>query len=458
MEADKIPEGKFKRKRQRYFLYLFASLMGIILVIAFFRPSPPDKLKPAKTQEPLALPPALPPDKIHSGQVGKGDTLSSILRSRNLPPAMVEAICQKLNSLINLRKMKPGDSFEVRLTPDGQFLSFFYQTSPIDIYQITAQPSGEWQSRKKEVPVEKYWARISGEISTSLFEAMDALSEHDQLVLDFAGIFASEIDFHSDPKPADRFQIVVEKYYTGNTFVKYGRTLYAAYQSGSKAHQAIFFPGSGKEGGYYNFGGESLRKLFLRSPLQFNRITSGYSKSRRHPILGGYRPHYGIDYAAPKGSPVWAVADGKVSFCGWNGGYGNQVIINHRDGYKSMYGHLSRFAPGIKNGTAVRQKQLIGYVGSTGLSTGPHLDFRLMKNNVFRNPLREISPRASSLRKDQIADFERTKELLLAWMNEFSPEKYRKVADLTSRDLEPLKDDKTKPRRPKPRPGRDRRG
>jgi len=234
--------------------------------------------------------------------------------------------------------------------------------------------------------------------------------------------------------------MVVEKYFIGETFVRYGQILYAEYQSSSKKVEAIFFQSPGSPGDYYTRQGQSLRKSFLRSPLKFSRITSGYSKSRHHPILGGRRPHYGIDYAAPSGSPVVAIADGWVTLCGWNGGYGNQVIIKHPKGYQSMYGHLSRFAAGIKVGKAVSQKQVIGYVGSTGLSTGPHLDFRLLKDNVFRNPLREISPRADSLKNDQMPEFERFAEPFLTWTSDSASPNARKVGTLSSRDLVKIKD------------------
>lgn len=413
-------------------LLFIPGLLGITLIFLYFILFPPEKPQPVAPPQP----PPLPPDRILSGKIVRGNTLSSVLRSQNLPVELVEAICNNLKPMVNLRQVKPGDSYEVRFTPGGQLRSFSYQTSPIDIYQITVQPSGDWHSQKKEVPVERYWARITGEISSSLFQTMDELEEQDALVLDFADIFAWEIDFHSELQPGDRFQIVVEKYYTGKTFVKYGRILYASYQSRAKIHQAIDFQGSGKYRGYYTAKGESLQKAFLRSPLQFTRISSGYRKARRHPILGGIRPHYGVDYAAPEGNPVWAIAEGTVTLCGWNGGYGKQVIIKHAGGYQSLYGHLRRFASGIKKGQRVRQKQVIGYVGSTGLSTGPHLDFRLLRNNVFRNPLREISPRAASLRQDQLAEFDQTKNHLLLWMNDPSPAKYRHVASLTSKDLE----------------------
>jgi len=425
---------KAKSIPKYYFLLAGLGVFILSATFLFWPPSPPrPQLAPTKE----ILPP--PPEKTFSGKIARGQTITSALRSHNLPPEIILSISQHLKPLVNLRKLKPGDSYEGRLTPEGRLVSFNFRTSPIDIYQLTVKPSGEWQAQKKEVPVDKYWVRISGEIQTNLFAAVEELKEQDQIVLDFADILAAEIDFHSDPQPGDRFQIIAEKYYTGETFVKYGRILYAAYQTESKTYQAIYFQGSGRSGGYYTSAGESVRKVFLRSPLQFTRISSAYSKKRRHPILGGVRPHYGIDYAAPEGSPVWAIGDGNVSFCGWNGGYGKQVVINHAQGYKSMYGHLSRFAPGIKKGKTVRQKQLIGYVGSTGLATGPHLDFRLLKHNSFRNPLKGISPRAAPLHPDQLAEFARVKESLLGWLNDSSPFQYWKVASLTSRDWDKIK-------------------
>ena len=427
-------------KKKRHFFFLFAGLSGIIFILLilpdFFLFSPPDKPQPVR----IPMPPPLPPGRVLSGKISKGETISPTLRSQSLPSDLIEGICGHLKPVVNLRRVKPGDSFELTFTSEGKFLSFSYRASPMDIYEVSVSPAGEWIAQKKEILVEKYWAGVSGEISSSLFEAMDTLGEREQLVLDFAEIFSWEIDFNSEPQPGDRFQIVVEKYYGEETFFKYGRILYAEYQSTSGLHQAIYFQPSGGRGDYYNPRGQSLRKAFLRSPLQFSRISSRYAKSRRHPVLGGSRPHYGVDYAAPGGSPVWAIADGTVSFCGWNEGYGNQVIIKHAKGYQSMYGHLSRFAPGMKRGKPAHQKQTIGYVGSTGLSTGPHLDFRLLKNNTFRNPLREISTRAAPLTHEQIPQFKEATDPVIGWVKEDPANpKYQKVASLTPKDLEQQK-------------------
>jgi murein DD-endopeptidase MepM/ murein hydrolase activator NlpD len=445
---DERREGGFSRKRKKLWtLGILALAGGILLAIAGFffsgvnkTPSIESRGIPARIEPP----PPPPPDRMIAGTISNGQNLSSALRAQHLPKDLVEVICRHMKSVINLRRINPGDSFEIRLNCQGQFLNFTYTASPLDIYELSLTPGGEWIAAKKEVPVDQYWARVSGEISSSLFEAMDELGEKDSLVMDFADIFAWEIDFHVDPQPGDRFRMVVEKYFTGDVFVRYGRILYAEYQRKDRTHQGVYFKGHGKRGDYFTLGGESLRKALLRSPLKFTRISSGYSRSRRHPILGGYRPHLGVDYAAPPGTPVWAVADGTVVFCGWNGGYGKQVIIRHAKGYQSMYGHLSGYGPGIRKGKAVRQKQIIGYVGSTGLSTGPHLDFRLTKNGLPRNPLREISPRAPALSRDEMPEFQKISEPLSGWTDDPSAPPRKKIASLTSRDLEGPKWEKKK--------------
>jgi len=303
------------------------------------------------------------------------------------------------------------------------------------VYQINLQPSGEWKAQKLDIAVEKYWVQVSGEITSSLFDTMDKLGEKDQLTLDFAEIFAWEIDFRTELQPGDRFRIVVEKYYVGDSFIRYGRILYAEFKGQAKSLQGIYYqPGKGLAD-YFTEKGESLRKAFLRSPLKFTRISSGYSKSRLHPILGGSRPHLGVDYAAPMGTPVWAIADGAVAAAGWNGGYGKQVVLKHVKGYQSFYGHLSRIAPGMQKGKTVRQKQIIGYVGSTGLSTGAHLDFRLTKNGSHRNPLKEMSPRAPSLTSAQLPHFQQAVAPLLQWARDPEQPKLKKEATISSHDL-----------------------
>ncbi len=412
-------------------------LLGIIAAITFLgikmlipdRPAPPEPIEPTR-------PPSLPPERLISGKIRRGETFSQLLRFYGFAPKTVATVCAQLKRLVNLRKMEPGNTFELRLSSEGSLLGLVYRTGPAYVYELLLMPSGEWSGFRKEVPLQKYWVRISGQINNNLFEAMDRLGESDDLAITFAEIFDCEFDFNSDSQPGDLFQLVVEKYYTGENFVKYGRILFAEYQGASKKMKALYYRPEGRQGDYYSPAGDSLRKVFLRSPLKFTRITSGYSRSRRHPILGGARPHYGIDYAAPPGTPVMATADGTVIFCGSNGGYGNQVIIKHAGGYESMYGHLLRFAPDIRRGRSVRQSQVIGYVGSTGLATGPHLDFRLLKNGSFRNPLRETPFQVYALQDKERAEFQHTTESLRRWIDDPAAPQYRLKASLTTSALE----------------------
>jgi len=261
------------------------------------------------------------------------------------------------------------------------------------------------------VPLETMLVKVVGDIRSSLFEAMNATGEQDGLTLDFAEILAWEVDFYKDVREGDRFKLVVEKVYKGNDFIRYGVIHAVEYQGEGKRVRGIRY-----QDGYYDENGLSLRKVFLKAPLRFNRISSRFSQSRRHPILGGVRPHYGTDYAAPMGTPVWAVGDGTVVLCGWNGGYGKAVVLRHRNGYTTQYGHLSRFGPGIRVGKQVKQKQIIGYVGSTGLSTGPHLDYRLAKQGRFKNPLKETFPAGVALGKEEKEKFQKVKGVAVEWL------------------------------------------
>ena len=229
---------------------------------------------------------------------------------------------------------------------------------------------------------------VSGEVARSLFHAMEGAGESAQLVLDFVEIFSAEFDFTAETRNGDRFRMLVEKRYAEETFVDYGRVLVAQYVTNDSvltgvAHEAV----SGF--GYYDADGRSLRKSFLKSPLEFTRITSGFTYARPHPILGGVRPHLAIDYAAPTGTPVRAVADGHVLAAGWRGGNGISVTLRHRRGYETMYNHLSRLAANVRTGIRVAQRQVIGFVGATGLATGPHLDYRVARHGRFVNPLGE---------------------------------------------------------------------
>jgi murein DD-endopeptidase MepM/ murein hydrolase activator NlpD len=254
-------------------------------------------------------------------------------------------------------------------------------------------------------------AFVKGKITSSLYETMLAQGEQPQLIMDYTDVFGWEIDFFSEVQPNDSFAILFERKYCDSACIGYGAILAATYwgQVGSFAGYRFTDPEDTTD--YYNPEGQNLRKTFQKSPLRFSRVSSFFGR-RFHPILRRTRQHSGIDYVAPKGTPVEAVSDGRVVSAGWSGGYGRLVVVRHAEGYETRYGHLSGFARGIRSGASVKQGQLVGYVGSTGLSTGPHLHYEVRKFGSAVNPLRLNPPRRSPVKKEFLAQFQRTRDSL----------------------------------------------
>jgi murein DD-endopeptidase MepM/ murein hydrolase activator NlpD len=288
----------------------------------------------------------------------------------------------------DLRRLRPRDELEITWTLDGEPVSVRWEPSPWLGFAAVATDGG-WEVRRAETRPDVRVEAVGGEVSRSLFEAVEAVGESPQLVLELVEIFSSDFDFTADTRSGDHFRLLVEKRYAGEQFVDYGQVVAAQYVSDGRILTGIGFEPAGGRLAYYDLEGRSLKKSFLKSPLEFTRITSGFTYRRPHPILGGVRPHLAVDYGAPVGTPVRAVADGRVLRAGWNGGNGIQVHLRHHAGYETMYNHLSRLGQNVRRGARVEQRQVIGYVGSTGLSTGPHLDYRVKKNGRFVNPLGE---------------------------------------------------------------------
>lgn len=410
---------KENRKSRRKWILLGTLLFSsafvfyfFILPLEFFRatthPIPPLSPESGETSA------QAPPHQVIEGHVKEGSSFFKSLAEKKIPIHWIEMIISKLRPYVNFKKIR-GGTYRFIMDVKGELVRFVYEAGPTEIYEVEKKDQG-YAAQKVAVPLQVSLVKITGEIHSSLFEAMDAIGEQDQLVIAFAEILAAEIDFYKDVKEGDHFQVLVEKVHKDKAFVRYG-TIYAVeYRRGEKAIRGIQY-----QNDYYDDQGNSLRKAFLKTPLRFSRISSRFSKARNHPILGGVRPHYGVDYAAPTGTPIWAVADGTVDSCGWNSGFGNQVILRHGNGYVTCYGHLSAYGSGIRRGVRVRQKQVIGYVGSTGISTGPHLDYRLVKDGKFRNPLRETFPAGTPLRREEMEKFERRKGEILAWLQGDSP-------------------------------------
>jgi murein DD-endopeptidase MepM/ murein hydrolase activator NlpD len=349
--------------------------------------------------------------RIFEGRIRKGTGLAENLSDAGLTSGQIEGLVDSLEPALDLRRLRPGNPFTVAFEPGGEPSRFTYQTGLLE--EIVLERSGDsWNVGSRRIAAETRVDTVKGTIKSSLFESLGKLGEKDRLAMDFVDIFAWDIDFSNELHKGDTFRIVVEKLYRDGSFLTYGRILGAEYQDSEELHQAFFFPHPEDGGDYYTRSGDSLRKTFLRAPVSYSRISSGYSRRRLHPILKRVQPHLGIDYAAPAGTPVWAPAEGTVVSVSRDGTNGRKVVLRHPNGYTTYYLHLSRFAKGVRKGKKVRQKQVIGYVGSTGRSTGPHLDYRMKKHGRWVNPLREKFPPGKPLPESRLAEFARYREWL----------------------------------------------
>jgi murein DD-endopeptidase MepM/ murein hydrolase activator NlpD len=405
---DRSVDPRRTRLRARWLPGAAALLVVLLAGGAFLLLGAPSAPPPVAVAPPL---PSSPPPPV-VGTLGKRRTFQEVLAALGVARDRAVQIVQAMRPHIDFRKLKPQDQLELHHDAAGDAVKLVYRQSPIDVVEAT-RAGAEWAAARVEVPVDRQVVVVAGTLKDNLFDSIERLGERPQLVLDFAEIFAWDFDFAADSQPGDRFRMIVEKVFTAGQFVKYGRILASQYESDGKTHTGIYFRDK-DGGGYYTPSGESLRRAFLKSPLEFTRISSTFSRGRRHPILGGVRPHLAVDYAAPTGTPVWAVADGTVEFVGYKGGNGNTVIIRHRANFKTMYNHLSRFGKSIRAGAGVRQRQVIGYVGSTGLSTGPHLDYRVIKDGRFVNPLKQTFLPGLPIAAPSRGEFAAARDALLA--------------------------------------------
>jgi murein DD-endopeptidase MepM/ murein hydrolase activator NlpD len=341
---------------------------------------------PAVTEEAMAPPVAPGPQPVELG-LKRGETLEVALRRAGIERGEAAAIVAALRGSVNMRRLAPGERLTVRPGPEGRPAEVIYARSPAERFEIRPD-DGRWTVTAVRPDVDTRVVAVVGELRDSLFASMERLGETANLTARLVSLFEWDFDFAADSLPGDRFRFLVEKRYVGDTLLGDGDILIAQYSSaGRSLLTSVAFPDAGGRSSYYDASGRSVRKMFLRAPLDFTRITSGFSHARHHPILGGLRPHLAVDYGAPTGTPVRAVADGLVTHAGWDGGFGLSIQIRHARGYETMYNHLSKLD--VRRGERVRQREVIGRVGTTGLSTGPHLDYRVRKAGVFVNPLGE---------------------------------------------------------------------
>jgi murein DD-endopeptidase MepM/ murein hydrolase activator NlpD len=339
--------------------------------------------------------------------IEKGDSLYQVLVSHGVEVQEVGELLAACKFLPELNRLIPGELLSLFFTTDSQKLTKIrYHNSDGRMLNLLHGDLG-WITSQYTEPLVITPALARGTIKDSLYQsAMDEKIDF-ELALELADIFGWDIDFFVDLRPGDNYTFLYEKKYKDGTLVGNGRITSAHFQNDSTRHLAYFYEVPGRAADYYDEEGKSLRKQFLKSPLRYSRISSGYSRRRLHPILKTYRPHLGIDYAAPVGTPIASVGDGRVIFKGWKNGYGRFISIRHKNQYITTYGHLSRYAGKVKVGSHVAQGEVIGYVGASGLANGPHLDFRMKKNGRFVNPLKMRFPAARPVPESHMEDFKK---------------------------------------------------
>lgn len=415
-DKNKIPGHDFKsdsfksrsKPKRKIPLIRMLILAGIVTgIIHLVSPGEPDtKVLDQEPREKISVP-EKEKDEAIRGKIKYGMTFSSMMTENGLNCCTFSAFYKSLRNS-GYKTLMTGDSFVIHKTPADTLIRISIRNSQ-RVWYIAEQTDTGITAYVKEPVFEIREEVVTGTLENSLYMSMLEIGEKPELIVRFSDIFAWDVNFFLDPREGDIFEILLEKYYDGREFVKYGKILAARYHNQGELHSAFLFEDADAQESYYDAEGGSVRKRFLKAPLHYTRISSKFTYKRFHPILKRYRAHPAVDYAAPTGTPVYAACDGKVVYRKKCGGYGKTVCLRHGGGYKTYYGHLSRYA-GIAPGKYVKQGDCIGYVGSTGLSTGPHLDYRVEKDGRYINPLTIKSPRNRAVPKEKLEAFKKVRD------------------------------------------------
>jgi murein DD-endopeptidase MepM/ murein hydrolase activator NlpD len=412
--AHRLPLNSIFTSRRPAFA-MFASVPIILLSVGGFVNREPEAVT---APPPSVARPAPPPGfKTVAGVFAANRTVTEALRSHGFNPEQIFQLVRDALPVYNLARVVAGRPYWVEVNSAGGIHSFRY---PLDDerYLTVYRHGDQYVPVMKQFPYSTRVEAVSGEIRDSLFSAITGSGEEERLGLDLADIFMWDIDFYTELQPGDSFRLLVEKKYLDGKFFKYGPILAATFLNQNRTLTAFRFEARPGAAEYFDANGKALKRSFLKSPLKFARITSRFSNARRHPILRIVRPHHGVDYAAPAGTPVVAVGAGTVAAAGSTPQGGKMVRIRHAGGYETYYLHLMRIA--VRSGSTVNQNQVIGYVGSTGLSTGPHLDFRVTQRGRFINPAKVIFPPSSPVPPSEYARFAAARDPLLAQLSSTS--------------------------------------
>ena len=380
--------------------------------VAAFGLAPDTTLPTVPTRTVLrALPlPAMPADDAATAvywreeRVQRGDTIGSLLARAGVDDPDAMRFLRTSTDARPLYQLRPGRPVRVAMDGNGALVALTFRTGADDAFAVERAGDG-FRATTATASADVRTVLRSGEIRTSLFGAADAAGIPDAVTIALAEVFAGDIDFHHDLQRGDRFTVVYEERYVDGEATGTGRIVAAEFVNRGQTLRAFLWRDDDGRDAYYTEEGRNARNAFLRSPMEFSRITSGFSLARFHPVLQQWRAHQGVDYAAPTGTPVRATADGIVTAAGWQGGYGNAIFLRHQGSYSTVYGHLSKIAPVVKAGARVRQGDTIGFVGMTGWATGPHLHYEFRIAGEARNPLTVAMPVAEPIVPERLPAF-----------------------------------------------------
>lgn len=348
--------------------------------------------------------------------VNRGTVIGDYLGRYGIAPGEIREVIAKVRPVYDLAKIRAGRMMEFVLSRERSLLSFRYHIDDDSFLQVDRQ-AGNWTAVKKTYPFSWREEYIQGTIQDNLFNEIERLGEKPPLAVAMADLFAWDVDFYADLRVGDSFKVLIEKKYLDGQFMGYGAVLAAEFVNQGQSSRAIRYTFPDGHTDYFTPDGQSIRKELLKSPLKLGIVTSRFSRNRFHPTLKIYRPHLGVDIAAPVGTPVHAAGDGAVTFAGFRGQAGRMVEISHPNRFQTQYLHLSRFAGNIRIGARVRQGEVVGYVGMTGETSGPHLDYRIKARDAYVNPLKQQFQRATPLPSQFLPDFQKTSFALLRVLN-----------------------------------------
>lgn len=375
-------------KKRAALLLAFILIFGASLYL-LTKASLNDAASPFVWREPTPPP---PPDTDPLQKtyyiVKKGDNLSNILSAYGVSGGQIALVAKSVRMICDLASLNPGNAVKIWLSREMpvRLVRMNYEIDGLNELEVENE-GGVFTARKKTHAAEVRLVKAQGHIKSNLYESAVGTGLPHEIVMDLTDIFAWDINFFTDIREGDSYTILYEEYYVQEAFKGYGKIVAASFVNQGEERIAIHYRDRKESEGYYDAEGRPIRKLFLKAPLNFRRISSGFTRQRRHPIFRVMKPHLGVDYAAPSGTPVVSLGKGTVLFKGWSGGFGKSIRIQHPSGHVTHYGHLSSFARGLVKGSRVDQGEVIGHVGSTGISTGPHLDFRVELKGKFINPL-----------------------------------------------------------------------